>query len=78
MNPARSTKEWVGNAGFQQVKQQIFKSPVRNWPRDARLKECGVFTTLNFVEGIQDFTDKLFRDVLGLSEQGIEVLNAGK
>ncbi|KAM0274360.1 hypothetical protein ACHAQH_007926 [Verticillium albo-atrum] len=77
MNPAPSTKEWVEKAGFQQVKQQIFKSPVGNWPKDARLKECGVFTRQNLVEGVQGFTVKLFGDVLGWSEQEIEVLNAG-
>lgn len=76
MDPAPSMQGWVKDAGFENISQQKFKLPIGSWPRDPRLKECGTFMALNFVEGVEAFTAVLFQDVLGWSPEEVQVLNA--
>ncbi|RAH55966.1 TAM domain methyltransferase [Aspergillus piperis CBS 112811] len=77
MDPAPEFEKWVGEAGFGAVHTMKFKLPIGSWPKDARLKECGSFMRVNFVEGVEGFTAALFGDVLGWEQSDIEELNAG-
>ncbi|GAA88037.1 TAM domain methyltransferase [Aspergillus luchuensis IFO 4308] len=77
MDPAPEFEKWVGEAGFGAVHTMKFKLPIGSWPKDARLKECGSFMRVNFVEGVEGFTAALFGDVLGWEQSDIEDLNAG-
>ncbi|KAH8689643.1 S-adenosyl-L-methionine-dependent methyltransferase [Talaromyces proteolyticus] len=76
MDPAPSMKEWVQDAGFEKVKQEIFKLPIGSWPKDPRLKEIGTLLGVNFVEGVEAFTAAPFKDILGWSEEEVQILNA--
>ncbi|OJJ36253.1 hypothetical protein ASPWEDRAFT_109942 [Aspergillus wentii DTO 134E9] len=76
MDPAPHMRGWVEQAGFKNTTQQRFKLPVGNWPKDARLKECGTFMRVNFVEGVDAFTAALLGDVLGWERDEVELLNA--
>ncbi|KAJ6437959.1 UMTA methyltransferase family protein [Purpureocillium lavendulum] len=76
LNPAPSFKHWVNEAGFTNVQEQRFKLPVGSWPKDPRLKEIGTFLAVNFYEGVDAFTAVLFRDILGWSQEEVEVFNA--
>lgn len=77
MDPAPSMEKWVREAGFVNVKVEVFKLPVGAWPKDPRLKEIGTLLGVNFTEGVEAFTAALFADVLGWSKEEIMVLNAG-
>ncbi|KJZ74443.1 hypothetical protein HIM_06039 [Hirsutella minnesotensis 3608] len=76
VNPAPSFKRWAEETGFTRVEEKRFKLPVGNWPKDPRLKEIGAFLSINISEGVEGFTAVLFRDVLGWSQEEVEVLNA--
>ncbi|PYI00695.1 S-adenosyl-L-methionine-dependent methyltransferase [Aspergillus sclerotiicarbonarius CBS 121057] len=77
MDPAPSFETWANDAGFDSVHQLKFKLPIGSWPKDARLKECGSFMRVNFVEGVEAFTAALFTDVLGWKHEEVMILNAG-
>ncbi|KJZ72306.1 hypothetical protein HIM_08347 [Hirsutella minnesotensis 3608] len=76
VNPAPSFKRWAEETGFTRVEEKRFKLPVGDWPKDPRLKEIGAFLSVNISEGVEGFTAVLFRDVLGWSQEEVEVLNA--
>ncbi|KAJ4220092.1 hypothetical protein NW757_014533 [Fusarium falciforme] len=75
-NPAPSFTRWAREAGFTKVEEKRFKLPVGGWPKDPQLKEIGAFLAVNISEGVEAFTAVLFRDVLGWSQEEVEVLNA--
>ncbi|KAF9890155.1 hypothetical protein FE257_006316 [Aspergillus nanangensis] len=77
MDPAPDMENWVKEAGFATVQKHKFKIPVGSWPKDPRLKECGSFMRVNFVEGVEAFTASLFTEVLGWTLEEVQVLNAG-
>ncbi|CAH0014516.1 unnamed protein product [Clonostachys rhizophaga] len=75
LDPAPSFKIWLERAGFHHVKVQKFKLPVGMWPKDERLKDIGACMAQNFVDGVDAFTAKPFRDTLGWPAEQVEVLN---
>jgi SAM-dependent methyltransferase len=75
-NPAPSFTRWAQEAGFAKVEEKRFKLPVGDWPKDPRFKEIGAFLAVNISEGVEAFTAVLLRDVLGWSQEEVEVLNA--
>ncbi|KAJ3539424.1 hypothetical protein NM208_g5498 [Fusarium decemcellulare] len=76
MDPAPSFRQWAEDAGFTELKEERFKLPIGNWPRDPRLKEVGSLMGVNFYEGVAAFTAVLFTEVLGWSREEVEVFNA--
>uniref|UniRef100_A0A4E9EH12 Carboxylic ester hydrolase n=1 Tax=Gibberella zeae TaxID=5518 RepID=A0A4E9EH12_GIBZA len=76
MDPAPSFKQWVGEAGFESVKEDRFKLPIGPWPKDERLKEIGTLMGINMIEGVAAFTAVLFTEVLGWSRERVELFNA--
>ncbi|RAK98443.1 class I SAM-dependent methyltransferase [Aspergillus ibericus CBS 121593] len=77
MDPAPSFETWVNDAGFSTVHKLKYKLPIGSWPKDSRLKECGSFMRVNFVEGVEAFTAALFTEVLGWKHEDVMELNAG-
>ncbi|KAL1981643.1 hypothetical protein VTN96DRAFT_2357 [Rasamsonia emersonii] len=41
MNVAQHYKGWLSQAGFVNVKEDVYKAPVAPWPKDPKLKELG-------------------------------------
>ncbi|KAE8343266.1 hypothetical protein BDV24DRAFT_149874 [Aspergillus arachidicola] len=76
MDPAPNMHDWVEDAGFTIVDERKFKLPLGNWPKDKRLKECGSFNRVNFVEGVDAFTASILPDILGWRKEEVMVLNA--
>ncbi|EXM17997.1 hypothetical protein RAB80_010118 [Fusarium oxysporum f. sp. vasinfectum] len=75
-DPAPSLQKWAKEAGFTQVTEQRVRLPVGRWPKDKRLRDIGTLMAANFYKGVQRFTAKTFRDILGWSEDEVEILNA--
>ena len=48
----RHLKQRMEEAGFVDVQEHILKLPVGPWPRDPRLKKCGLFEMVNMTDGI--------------------------
>ncbi|KAE8385903.1 S-adenosyl-L-methionine-dependent methyltransferase [Aspergillus alliaceus] len=77
MDPAPHMRGWVEDAGFTLVDESRFKLPLGTWPKDTRLKECGSFNRMNFIEGVDAFTASLLPDILGWQKVEVMILNAG-
>ncbi|KAL2214891.1 S-adenosyl-L-methionine-dependent methyltransferase [Thermoascus aurantiacus ATCC 26904] len=75
LDPMRSLKRWVQEAGFVNVDERIFKMPMGTWPKDERLKEIGAFLAMDFIEGVEAFTLVPFTEVLGWSKEEVNALN---
>ncbi|KAK2745740.1 hypothetical protein FQN55_006061 [Onygenales sp. PD_40] len=66
---------WVRNAGFTNIKQDMFKLPLGTWPKDKKLKEIGACMAQNFIVGTDAFTLLPFTEILGWSKDEVSVLN---
>jgi hypothetical protein len=64
------------SAGFENVHFQILKRPTNDWPKDPRMKEIGKFSCLNFLEGLEGFSNIPFTRALGWRIEEVQVLNA--
>jgi len=57
-------ESWLRDAGFQNIKMEVFKLPVGTWPRNKVDKEIGAFNLINMVECVEGVTLQLFTKVL--------------
>jgi len=70
---ANKLKGWYEEAGFVDVREEVFKMPMNEWPLEPRLKKLGAVNELNWLAGIAGFTYKPFQNVLGWTKDQIEV-----
>lgn len=73
--PGFKLREWVENAGFVNIREEKFRIPQGNWPKDPVLKETGMMNLVQFLEGVEGMSLKVF-GMLGWSRVEIEVLLA--
>ena len=66
--------QYMREAGFVDVSENIFKVPSAPWPRDKRLKQIGALEMTNVVEGAQGFGLRVFEQVFGWSKEQTEVV----
>ena len=74
--PARiadALKRSYEQAGFVDVRDDVFKLPVNSWPRDPQFKMLGRFQEMNMLDGLQAFTLKFFQKGLHWTADEIEV-----
>ena len=50
---AANYKQWLEEAGFEDVQQFIFKWPINTWPKDPRMKEIGGLNLVNCSSGLE-------------------------
>ena len=70
-NPYRY-KQWMEEAGFINVRETRLPLPINGWPKDKRLKQVGKWEMANFSSGLEGFSLKLFREVLGYEGDELE------
>lgn len=70
---AAKYKNWMNEAGFDHVQEHTYIWPVNTWPKDKGLKEMGLLTMINMVDGLEGFTLRLWETALGKSREEIEV-----
>ncbi|KAI9863974.1 MAG: hypothetical protein M1824_006012 [Vezdaea acicularis] len=70
-------KGLMEQAGYANVREEVFDLPLGGWPKDPRLKEIGVFQRVQMVEGLQGIAMGLLTRVMGWSTQKVEVFLAG-
>ena len=66
-------KQWMEEAGFVNVQERRLPLPTNPWPKDKDLKQIGLWEMVNFGEGLQGFSLKLFMQFLGWSREELEV-----
>ena len=69
-------KDWMIEAGFEEVTVVKRKWPLNPWPNDRKLKELGAWNQVNMQDGVQGITLALFTRVLGMPQAEVEVFLA--
>lgn len=69
-------RKGLSDAGFVDIQERIFKRPSNTWPKDRRLKEIGMFTCANMLDGYEGFTLGPFSRALGWSKLEVDILLA--
>ncbi|RJE21094.1 Methyltransferase [Aspergillus sclerotialis] len=80
-NAAPYYKQWLIEAGFKNVKEEVYKLfvtkiPLNPWPKDPKLKEIGRYQQVNMLEGLDAYTLALFTRILGWSTEQVYAYNA--
>ncbi|KAL8734683.1 MAG: hypothetical protein Q9166_001339 [cf. Caloplaca sp. 2 TL-2023] len=68
--------QWFEKAGFTDIRQVIFKSPMNPWPKNKVLKEAGKFQLLAHVEGLEGISLGLLTRGLAWKAEEVKVLMA--
>jgi hypothetical protein len=71
-----SFKQWMEEAGFENIEIKIFAWPSNVWPKNKSLKEIGRWNEINLIQGVEGFTLALLTRVLGWSKAEVEILSA--
>ena len=64
------------DAGFVNVHRKTYKMPIGPWPKDALLKEAGLFGLVALLEGMSGLSVKIFVELLGWQHEELEVFLA--
>jgi len=72
-NPERVVSQ-MKQAGFINVTRLDFKLPIGPWHRDEQLRQAGLFSLVMLLEGIHGLCVKVFIDLLGYTEDQLEIL----
>lgn len=75
-SPGLGLEGWVKEAGFVNVRHEIFKLPIGGWPREKRKKDAGLFNLVQVLDGLEGFSLRLFTDFLKWKEEEVKVLVA--
>ncbi|KAL1962611.1 hypothetical protein VTN77DRAFT_9325 [Rasamsonia byssochlamydoides] len=70
-NGAGRLKQAMVDAGFVDVREEIYKVPIGAWSEDSHLKELGQYSLLAAYESIEPYTLALATRVLGMSLEDI-------
>ncbi|KJZ71581.1 hypothetical protein HIM_09050 [Hirsutella minnesotensis 3608] len=76
LDPVSSFRVCAEEAGFIDVSEKIVEIPLGNWPEDQQHKDIGEMLASSFRNGLHGLTAKAFRNILGRSEEEVEVFNA--
>lgn len=74
--PDPKLKKWVADAGFEEVQEFVYETPVGGWSKDKRLKEIGHYYKLSLEEGLEGISLRLLTQVLGMSLEEALVMDA--
>ncbi|KAF2758956.1 putative methyltransferase [Pseudovirgaria hyperparasitica] len=74
---AERYKEFMIEAGFQNVTEIVYKWPQNRWPKDKELKQLGEWNMINTLDGLHGFSARLCTQVLGMSPEELELLLMG-
>jgi len=65
-------KDWITEAGFENVKEHIFRWPINPWPKDKNLKAMGLWNMTNMLDGLDGFTVRLWTMALGMTPEEVQ------
>jgi len=76
-SPGVHLKDWITDAGFENVIHEVFKLPVGPWPKDKRLKEIGSLNLLNLLDGMEAISVAPFTRCFGWTKEKVQMLLLG-
>ncbi|KAL5598889.1 hypothetical protein BROUX41_003790 [Berkeleyomyces rouxiae] len=77
MNVARFHKQWMIDAGFEDVHEEVVRIPIGPWPKDPHLKELGRFEQIHMQMSVESHTLALFTRIWGYTEEQARLLIEG-
>lgn len=75
-SPGPLLKGLMRDAGFEDIREVIFKVPVGQWPKDKKLKEIGRFYMVSLEEGLEGISLRILTTFLGYTKEEAQILNA--
>ncbi|PGH34127.1 hypothetical protein GX50_03090 [[Emmonsia] crescens] len=76
INLAHKFKQMLIDAGFEDVREEVFKVPIGPWAKDPKLKEIGRYFLEHALLGVEAYAFGFIGKVLGWSEAECQVLSA--
>ncbi|KXX82518.1 Trans-aconitate 2-methyltransferase [Madurella mycetomatis] len=77
INVAAQHKQWMIDAGFKDVREQVRRIPIGSWAKDPLLKELGRFEQLHMQMSVASHTPALFTRVWSFTEPQVKLLIEG-
>ncbi|GAD92425.1 TAM domain methyltransferase, putative [Paecilomyces variotii No. 5] len=77
MGVSHRYKDWMVEAGFTDVTEEVYKVPYSPWPKDPKLKELGRYQQVLMLEALEAYSFALFTRVLGWTNAEIQLLLVG-
>ncbi|KAF1827469.1 S-adenosyl-L-methionine-dependent methyltransferase [Dissoconium aciculare CBS 342.82] len=77
MNVAHRQKQWMIEAGYQDVHEEVVQVPIGTWTKDPRLKEIGTFQLEHMLSCIPAFTLAPLTRVLNYTVDEVRLIMAG-
>ncbi|OBT41953.1 hypothetical protein VE00_07487 [Pseudogymnoascus sp. WSF 3629] len=77
MDVADKQKQWMIDAGFIDVRDDVYKVPLGRWPRDPRLKEMGLYFQTQSVDAVEPVSMALFTRALNMSPEQAQLMIVG-
>ena len=74
--PGPKLYNYMKDAGFVNMKQEVFRIPIGPWPANKDLKRIGEWNRLQLMEGMEAFSIYLLVKVLGWSMEEMQVMVA--
>ncbi|KAL4928993.1 class I SAM-dependent methyltransferase [Aspergillus undulatus] len=74
---AQNYKQWMTDAGFKNVQEEIYKVPFSPWAKEPQLKELGRWHQANMLEALEAYSLALMTRFLGWTVEDVRVLLAG-
>lgn len=75
MDVAVHLKEWIAEAGFEDVKKTKISVPTGPWPKNIEMKNLGTYMLLNMLDAASSYGQAHFTRVLGWTAQEYEILS---
>ncbi|KAK7428821.1 hypothetical protein QQZ08_004591 [Neonectria magnoliae] len=77
INVAKYHKQWMIDAGFEDVEERVHRIPIGPWAKDPALKELGRFELTHMQMSVESHTPALFTRVWNYSQDQVMVLMEG-
>lgn len=74
MNISPLFKSFVSNAGFQDVREDLFKAPLSPWPRERRYRDLGKYMNIQMMDSLEPYSLALFTRVLKWEPERLHAL----
>ncbi|CAI7658463.1 unnamed protein product [Penicillium palitans] len=74
LNIYNKLKDWVIEAGFEDVKLSVYALPFSPWPRDPHLKTPGKYQAVQLQQAIDSYSLHLYTQVLGWRSEVAKII----
>lgn len=76
LNVYYKLRDWLVEAGFEDVQQDTYFLPYAPWPRDPHLKELGKYQLVHAQQAVESYGLRLQTSVLGWGTEPSKIFNA--